>query len=1116
MRLQLSIVLVFLAMLGNVFSQGVTTGSLTGKVTDAKTKQALQGATVVAIHVPTGGKYGAIARKGGLYTIRGMRVGGPYKVTATFVGYQATIKEGITISLGETVELDLGLSQKDKVSDAVVVTAEKDRIFNENKTGSGSTVTENEIAASPSINRSISDIARVNPYANQSTTFGGDDGLQGVSITGVNSRFNSVQIDGAVANDMFGLGTAGTPGSQANANTLSLDAIQELQVNVSPYDIRQSGFTGGLVNAVTRGGTNAWSGSVFSYGRNEDLVGLSPDALRQKYSQFKDFQFGGRVGGPIIENELFFHVTTEMRLRNRPLELALNDPSALNNYAHNKEEIDAIIAVAKDRYGYDAGTSDPFVSRNNSLNILARFDWNINQDNKLQLRHNFTNAFLDRNVQRTTQIFSLTSQQNEFRSMNNSTVLQLNSIVGDNMANEFRISYNTINDVRYNVYAPFPQVKVYLGGSDYVLMGQERSSQANSLDQSQIALTNDFSYFIDNHAITIGTHNELYNFDNLFIQDYYGTYSFRDISAFRDSTPTFYQVSYANTAFTNGNLQPHSIWGMMQTAFYAMDDWKVTPELKLSYGLRVDVPIYLDTPLENPTFASRYDSLYSRYNNLTDSMRSISTQIPMGLATSKLPNAALLWSPRIGFNYDVSGEKTFVIRGGTGLFTGKVAAVWISNQYGNTGVDVLRYSIGRDNTTSAPITAANGQPLRTSLNASQTLKPGDGILTGSAATTTGINVMDPEFKNPQVWRSTLGTDIKITDGISFTVEGMYGALRNQVDYRNLNLKRSGIMPNSKVDGRPLYAWDPAGTTDSNNAKEFTQVIYLSSRNEGYQYSIMGTLNLSENNQLLKGLSGMFSYVFGHSYDLSDATNAVANTNWQNTDSYDPNNVNIARSNFDVPHKFTANLSYRFELIEKGTTTIGLFYSGNSGRPYGFTYLGDANGDGVTHNDAVYIPKPEDFQTKIHIVPASDASELRTAEQIWQQMMTFIDANPVLKSYQGKVLERNAMREPFIHQLDLRLSQKVPLEGKQNIEVSVDFQNLLNLLNSDWGLQQYVNFQSNNTVFVLRNNTGESPYDAQGRLKMTFNSPVTNGRSGIYLTDNFFSRWRMQLGLRFNF
>lgn len=375
---------------------------------------------------------------------------------------------------------------------------------------------------------------------------------------------------------------------------------------------------------------------------------------------------------------------------------------------------------------------------------------------------------------------------------------------------------------------------------------------------------------------------------------------------------------------------------------------------------------------------------------------------------------------------------------------------------------------------------------------------------------------------PQVWRSTLATDIKLTDGIIFTLEGMYGAFINQVDYANLNLTRSNLtfikdgdtlVGVSPLDGRPLYA---GGSPDSLVDRRFTQVILMRSRSEGQQYSVSGQIKIDETNKIIPGLSMMMQYTYGRTQDLNSSTAATASSQWTSTDVIDPNNATVGTSNFDFLHRVSVSGSYRVTWSKGIWTSFGIFYSGNSGRPYSLSYAQDYNGDNaVGGNDLVYIPADDDYNTRVVIPPPTDATDLRSPDQIWSQIMTLIDANPILKEYQGKILPRNALREPWINQLDLRIQQEFPAFSDHSVQFTLDVQNVLNLLNPDWGLQRYVDFQSANLFGLVLDNNGK-PFDAQGRLRMTYTEPVTNGRPGVYNTDNFYSRWRMQLGMRYTF
>lgn len=1077
-------------------AQGVTTGTISGTVTGAVdgVSNGLTGATVKAVSVTTGAIYGAIARTGGKYSIRGLRPGS-YNITSTYIGFVVAEKKQVLVDAGETTTINFEMTVLTNTQTAEVVVVADSGTFSRSKFGSGTIIDQATISNAPTINRSISDIARINPYTNQTQT-AGSDGLQGVSVAGVNSRFNNFQIDGAVANDVFALGSAGTAGSQANANFISLDAIERLRVNVSPYDIRQGGFTGGLVNAITRGGTNTFTGSVFLYGRNQDLVGLSPDISRRKFDSFSDVQFGGRLGGPIIENKLLFHVTAEVRLRSLPLEVGINDPNSLINFPVPTREFDSVISISKRLFGYDPGMYTTYNNRSNSYNVIARLDYNINDNNKLQFRHNFTYGTQDRNLQRDALTYSLSSRLNTFESLNNQTVLQLNSIISEAVSNELRLSFTKTTDNRLLPTDPFPEVRIQVGSGQNIAFGPERSSQANSLDQTVLALTDDITFYLGEHTITAGTHNELSMFNNLFIQDYYGSYQFASIADFADSVANYYRVSYANQAITQGNLQPRADWSMLQAGVYVMDEWDITPALRVIGGLRVDVPIFLTAPFENPLFSQAFP----------------------GLNTSATPQNAFLFSPRVGFNYDISGDRTFQVRGGTGIFTGRVAAVWLSNQYSNTGIDIFRAQLGGNNSQS-PILDSAGNPAKWDLSATAP-KPGDAGYPGLPINTSAVNITDKNFKTPQVWRSTVGTDITLMKGLRLTVEGMYGKFLNQVNYANLNLKRSnatfinqgvtyvGVSP---VDGRPLYQGE---TADSLVSKNFTQVLLLSSEDAGYQYSVMTQLQLEENNPFIPGLSAMLAYTHGGTEDITSSTSSTALSQWNGTDGIDPNNLTAARSNFDVPHRLSLNASYKIRWAENISTTISLFYSGNSGRPFSMSYINDYNGDNaVGGNDLIYVPTRADYNTKVVVVPPT-GTDLRTPNQVWEQIMALVEGNDILREHQGKILPRNAMREPFVHQLDLKLAQRLPAFSTHTIDITLDVQNVLNLVNAEWGLQKYVNFQSAN-IFGLGLVNGK-PFDAQGRLRMTYSEPVTNGAPGIYIVDNFYSRWRMQLGVRYSF
>lgn len=1080
--LLLVIVLVLCAPIG-VLSQSVTTGSLSGTVSDAKGLP-LAGARVEAIHTPSGTKTGAVTREKGRYNIRGLKVGGPYRLRVTYVGYSPEEKIGIYVNLSQDVVANFTLKEKAATTDEVVVTASSNSAFNPSRNGPASVVTSAEIALAPTINRSIGDFARFNPLVNQRNP-SGQDGLAGLSIAGANTRYNNIQIDGAVANDQFGLGEAGTASSQANANPITLDAIQEIQVAASPYDVRQSGFTGGLVNAITKSGTNSYHGTAFFYGRNQDAVGKSPDTLRTKLPDFSDLQFGGSIGGPIIEDKLFFFVAGELRRRSTPIEIGLNDPTSANNFPVAADSLRKIAEIAQTKYGYNVGDIGSLDQRSNSTNIFAKIDWNPDDNNRISLRHNYTNAVQDRDIIRNTQRFTYGNHQHIFTSINNSTVLQWNAVLGSDFYNEARIAYTATRDKREFVGGAFPFITIYMNPStpEQVNFGVERSSQANSLDQDVLAFTDEVTLPIGDHTFVIGTHNEMTSYDNLFIQDLFGSYTYTSIANFEAGLPSFYRVGYTNADGPAKGTVPHAKWSMFQTSLYAKDEWTFSKDLRFDIGVRADIPFFLDTPFANAKVTGKFP----------------------GFQTDNMPSGNMLFSPRLGFNYDLSdGDRTTQLRGGTGLFAGRAVGVWLSNLYGNTGVDLLRSQLGSDGA-GRPVIANFKTPA---FDPNKPPTPYDTtVYPGKPITTSAINLIADDFKLPQVWRSSIGLDHQFAIGLIGSIEGIYSKQLNEVDYQNLNLRRTAAFGGvSPTDGRPIYRGISANDTIV-TAPEFTDVILLKNRSEGYSYNIIASLKLVPQNEFVKNLSAELSYTYGASYELNQAQSSVARSQWASTRVIDPNNVTLERSNFDIPHRISLAVNYIFEYADNWATSIGLFYTGNSGRPYSFTYNGDINNDGANNNDLIYIPNQSDLNTKVVMLPGTN--DLRTTDQIWAEYMAFIDANETLAEYRGKILPRNVLREPWVQSLDARITQTIPTFVGQKVELTFDFQNILNMLNSEWGLVKYVDFQSMQLVGV--SGVGAAAFDSQGRMRQTFTTP-----SQIYIKDNIFSRWRMQLGMRYSF
>ncbi|MGH1362555.1 MAG: TonB-dependent receptor [Calditrichia bacterium] len=1054
----------FMMISVGLFAQGVTTASFNGSVAD-NNGNALAGANVVAVHLPSGSQYGSSTRVDGRYNIPNVRVGGPYEISVSYVGYTDKSIEGVVVAITENRTINFTLTETTYEGQAVDVVAEQNEILSGSRTGANTTVTEETIQKFPSIERSIQDFARLSPQI-VGTNIGSSDNTGGSSSGGTNNRYNNVQIDGAVTNDAFGLAASGTPGGQANAQPISLDAVQEFNVSVAPYDVRSGGFTGSLINAVTRSGTNTWEGSVYGFGRNQSITKstLTVGDTETELSEFDELQTGFRIGGPIAKNKMFFFVNAEIKRRNDP-RLGLSGLLTGTDLAEATADGNAIINTARNTYGYEAGNFDEYTAGTNDNKAFARLDWNLNNRNTLTLRHNFVDAELDRGINRNGFEAGLSSQNYVFNSVTNSTVLQWNSTLGSDKANMFRASFSTIRDAR-NLEGPkFPEITVDTDNIDFVF-GSERSSQANSLDQDILEITDDLVYFSGDHTFTVGTHNEFYRFDNLFVQHLFGAYefdSFEDASgnevsaaeAFASNTPSRYRYSYS---LDPNDPTPSADWKSYQIGLYAQDEWKMNSQFVLTYGIRADVPIFPDTPSENERFGELFE----------------------GRSTTDVPSGNVLWSPRVGFNYDATGDRETQLRGGVGIFSGRSPTVWLSNAYTNTGVEYGRVDAQTRFGDLVPslVTDPNNQP-----------RPGTNPNL-SPISRSEINITSEDFKQPQVFRTNLGLDQKMAGNTILTLEGVFSQSINDVVVRNINL----LAPNGNApDGRPLY--------DRNAviSNEFTSVYELDNSSKGWRYNLTAQLQKLNGGDFMPGLAGSISYTYGQSRDVNSGRSSTASSNWAFNETLDPNNPGLGVSDFEIPHRILLNASYSFSF----GTTFGLFYEGRSGRPFSLVYDNDANGDGsFGSNDLAFVPLNED-----------DLSEV-TGDG-WAALDAFLNSNDDLAAVRGGIAPRNFLNEPWLNQLDLRLAQNFNFGG-QKFELTADVLNFLSLLSEDWGKQEFVNFQAYE-LFDFNS------YDeVTGKPGVRFFAPSDRNGDGvqdfddIFLTDNLLSRWRVQLGLRYSF
>ncbi len=1058
-------------------SAQTTTSSMNGKVTDEK-GEALVGATVIAVHTPSGTQYGAITNADGRYNLQGMRTGGPYSLTVSYVGYQSMELTGITLSLGEPRTFDVQLKETQEL-DAVVVVSTANSRFNANKTGAASNFTRGVIENLPSIDRSISDIARLSPLASSTKSSTG-----GISFAGTNNRYNSFQIDGAVSNDVFGLTASGTNGGQTGTNPISMETIEEVQVVIAPYDVRQSGFTGGGINAVTKSGNNAFRGSAYTYYKDNNLVGKG--AKGEKYAEQTTQTYGVTLGGPIVKDKLFFFVSGEYYKDETPA--TVYDSNNIEGFA-TQEQLTQIREQYKALTGYDAADFGQHTPETWSANVLARLDWNINNNNKMMLRYNYGGASLDR-YSTSNSSYTFNDASFDQRNETHSLVFELQSRFSNSVSNELRAGWTRVRDWR-EAAAPdgAPNVSVTVNNTyeddknrkTTVYLGTEYCSYANQLDQDIFTLTDNLTWYKGNHTVTFGTHNEFYRMYNVYAQNATGGWSFNSIEDFMNNDANTFRYTYYN----NDDLDEKGNWGAKfgaaQFGFYLQDEWRANDKFTWTYGLRLDIPVMFKKPSVNKEFNESEQA--QKY----------------GVATGDIASGRVLLSPRMGFRWYADEDHNILLRGGLGLFTGRVPFVWMSNQYSNSGVDQVSVTAYRPSNPDE----VNKIPALGSQIDAESVKA-----MGFKASSATINVVDKKFKYPQVFRINAAADFNLGNGWQATLEALYSKTFNNMYVQNIDYEDSGLK---------FYA---AGSNMANadntnivyaNKTSYSDIIYLKNTNKGYSYSLTAQLRKS----FAFGLTLDAAYTFGHSYSVYDGTSSVALSNWKYNYARETNNPELAVSSFDVPHRIIASANYNVRYGKKSRwgTNLALIYEGHSGQAYSLYYFFDKslphgsqsiNGDGYNGNDLLYIP---------NTVEVANMNWKSEADK--NNFEHFILGDKYLRNNRGKWSERNKLRMPFESQFDFSLSQDFIYNLKRGGKITLMWtvMNVANLLNKDWG-----KYYRNVYAFAPLTVTGvtEVKKTVNGEEKVVGYDPTYSYYENTKSLDDYFSRWRMQFGVRITF
>jgi hypothetical protein len=1090
----------------NVSAQGVTTASVDGIVTDSK--GTIPGATVTITHLPTGTVYSTVTRADGRYNLPNLRVGGPYTFKITFIGYKDFVVENITLSIGQDQKIDSKLEDNATTLKEVVISGAGGKVINENRTGASETINRSQIDALPTLNRSLSDFTKLTPSAN------------GLSFGGRSSLFNNLTVDGALFNNSFGL--ASTLGGQTNSQPISLDAIDQIQVDIAPYDVRQGNFTGAGINTVVKSGTNTFKGTIYDYVRSVDLTGYDAGPTSVAKTPLSYRQTGVSLGGPIIKNKLFFFVSGEEERISQPATTYVASAPGVSGATVSQASaatLNQIASFLESKYNYNPGPYQGYDFDTYSNKATVKIDWNIDKNNTLSAKYFYLKSYGDHpisnsgisNSNGTTSVgygttrdasgTSLPFYGSGYRINNNFNIgiIELDTRVSDNMSNRLTAGYSALRDFRTFLgnSGNMPLVDIGNGtsaadgtvitpaSSTLTSFGSELYTANNILYTNIFQFSDDYTIYAGKHEITIGTSDQIQSYKNGFAPDYNGLYTYNSASDFLNGLPAAaYTIrNSAQGAFPFAQIKA-SIYSV-----YAQDKYHVTDDFRLTYGLRADYDAFPSSLPQNPN------------------VENIQFQQGIHVNPSVLPQNRVQLSPRVGFNWDVYGDKQTQVRGGSGLFAGTVPFVWISNQASNNGVLF------------GSTTIVKGAPGNTAAqNNELVFNPNVNINhpTGAVAATPSyeLDITDPKLKYPKIWRTNLAVDQRLPGGIVATVEGAYTKDINAIYTENLVLS-DGYTTIPGTEGQIRYNsknTTPAAAAATATNPSITGLYYLTNTNQGYSYFVTGQLQKSFSN----GLYFNAAYTHSGSKDVNDG-GSTASTIWSSRQvAGNPNADNLSNSSYVQPNRIIASASYKKEYWNNTSTTIGLIYEVANNGSISYITSGDPNGDGAT-NDLMYIPKN---RGDIELVP-DFVGDTRTPTQIWNQLNNFINQDSYLSSHKGQFAQRNAVILPYFNRMDLHFAQDFFVKVgkvKNTLEFTADIINFGNLLDKNWGLYQdsFNGFSSGSTTVLSYKGidpaTGRAQYSFP-LLDKTNQIPVT--KSFIYDTSQL-SRYQVQLGLRYIF
>jgi hypothetical protein len=1073
-------VLLALIYAGDIYAQGNTTSSINGVVNDSK-NGSLPGATILAVHEASGSRYSTTTDFDGHFRISNMRVGGPYKIEVTYIGFATYTETGVYLQLGDSKSMKIVLKDETNQLSEVVVTGRKDPTFNSKRTGAQTIIDHDKINELPSLSRNIADFARLTPQAQ----LRGDDQI---SIGGQNNRFNAIYIDGAVNNDVFGLAANGTNGGQTGVSPISLDAIEQFQVSVSPYDVKLSGFAGGAISAITRSGTNNFDGSAYYLYRDQSLAGKTPTRSgsgieRKRLGDFTAKTYGVRAGGAILKDKLFYFINYEKQENETP------QPFDIANYTGTTKAagLETISNYLINTYGYNPGSYQNNKLSLTSDKLIAKVDWNINDNNKLSVKNSYVKATNFSPFRSSNNSINFLNGAQSFESVTNSASLELNTRFNNKFSNNLVVGYTTVNDDRDASGDPFPTVSIRDGVGATIYFGSEASSTANLLTQRVLTITDNFEINVGKHNILIGTHNELSHAKNVFINRNFGAYDYNSVSDFMTGVKAYrYRLGYSLYGGSGDDSQGAADFNMNQFGLYVQDNIRVSDNFRLNLGVRADMPVW-------------YDGLVNEdFNTRTIGLLEAKGKDLKGAKVGQPIKSTLHFSPRIGFNYDVDGEKTTQVRGGIGVFTSRVPLVWPGGAYNNNGIS--QNSIQINNATATPTPAFNPN---TNIDSQLSGVVPSAPLPGSGKVGGNIDLFAKDFKLPQVLKTSLAFDRKLGAGWVISAEAIWNENLNSIQYQNLNID-APVSRLTGADNRPRYN----GNVRIDNTY---QGIYLASNKKaGSSWNTNFTVAKNFTSDFIDANISA-TYAYGESYVWMDATSSQNSSQWQYIETVNGSNAisGVSRSDFDQGSRVLANSSVKFKWNKSIKTTIGLYYEGTQGTTFSYVYddTGNLLRDTFQPSALIYVPA-----NKGEIVFTPTAT--MTADLQWEAFNTFISNDKYLKNRRGQYAERNGDRLDWSHVIDVKIAQEFSInvnKKSHKLEFTADIFNFTNLLNKNWG-RRY--FMSNDQILVLKH----SGFLADGTTPtFTYNpSTTSNVKNQIDDVGLQSSRWQMQVGARYSF